>query len=199
MGLFITSIWAAFIDRLSVNQRLPIRWLLNGRKQEKQTFKVSKFEKINYWYCFLLNSVIHWKQLLPWAKRSSQNIWILINCKSSPSYLLQQLRNDKYFLQEIISQNVYTIVVNPHFGTLYILKLGMKWRSVYSWQDSFLICQDWKEQFWFSLASQFSSHDGSLQICNVHFSWCWWRRIPLNHERASHPLSETDGSPAIFC
>ena len=67
MGLFITSIWAAFIDRLSVNQRLPIRWLLNGRKQEKQTFKVSKFEKINYWYCFLLNSVIHWKQLLPWA------------------------------------------------------------------------------------------------------------------------------------
>lgn len=119
MGLFITSIWAAFIDRLSVNQRLPIRWLLNGRKQEKQTFKVSKFEKINYWYCFLLNSVIHWEQLLPWAKRSSQNIWILINCKSSPSYLLQQLRNDKYFLQEIISQNVYTIVVNPHFGTLH--------------------------------------------------------------------------------
>lgn len=138
------------------------------------------------------------EELLTWAKRSSQNIWILINCRSSPIYILCNSEMiSEYFLWEILSQNVYSIL-NPHLGKLYILKLGVKWRSVYSWQDSFLICKDWNEQFWFLLPPQFS------RVTMVLSSFAMYISADVDEDKFlsimhGPSISETDGSLAIIC
>ena len=138
------------------------------------------------------------EELLTWAKRSSQNIWILINGRTSPIYILCNSEMiSEYFLWEKLSQNVYSIL-NPHFGKLYILKLGVKWRSVYSWQDSFLICKDWNEQFWFLLPLSLAESRWFSPALQCIFQLVLMK-TNSSQSCMVHPLSETDGSLAIVC